>query len=83
MLLAELPSLHCGFALAVSLALWRLGHPRAGCVWAPIVILSVIATGNHFVIDVVAGLVATLLGATCAATLHGRRRRAGSARVGF
>jgi PAP2 superfamily protein len=63
---AAVPSLHAGFALAISVALgavatrrrWRLA---AWC-WAPTVALAVIATGNHFVADIVAGAVVTLLG---------------------
>jgi PAP2 superfamily len=64
--LAAMPSLHCGFALAVSIALVRtIRNPlgRAfGALWAPVVILAVIATGNHFVFDVAGGLALTLGG---------------------
>jgi hypothetical protein len=66
--IAAVPSLHAGFALAVSLALWRLAAragsgPVAIClrlaalVWTPVIALVVVATGNHFVLDVAAGLV--------------------------
>jgi membrane-associated phospholipid phosphatase len=65
--LAAMPSLHCGFALAVSLASWRLARTRLGrwvaASWAPLVILSVIATGNHVLVDVVGGLAVTLVAA--------------------
>jgi membrane-associated phospholipid phosphatase len=63
--LAAVPSLHAGFALAVSVALWRAsrhlapGHARAlragALAWTPLIVLAVVATGNHFVLDVAAG----------------------------
>jgi membrane-associated phospholipid phosphatase len=57
---AAIPSLHVGFAVAIGIAL-------AGCVrhralralllsWGPLIWLSTIATGNHFVLDGVAGI---------------------------
>ncbi|HJU49036.1 MAG TPA: phosphatase PAP2 family protein [Gaiellaceae bacterium] len=55
---AAMPSLHAAFAVVtgVGLARRRTGLPRVG--WAaypPIVGLVVVVTGNHFVLDVVAG----------------------------
>jgi membrane-associated phospholipid phosphatase len=56
---AAFPSLHVGFALAVSIAmalLVRHGLLRAlALTWGPLVSFAVIATGNHFVLDCVAG----------------------------
>lgn len=49
---AAVPSLHVGFAFAVSLALS----------WGPLVTLSVVATGNHYVFDIAVGLAVTALG---------------------
>jgi hypothetical protein len=64
--IAAVPSLHAGFALAVSAALAAaVRHPAArvaAWAWAPIVWLAVLATGNHFVLDIVAGIVVTVLG---------------------
>jgi membrane-associated phospholipid phosphatase len=64
--LAAVPSLHAGFALAVAVALFaafRPGWAKAlALTWAPIVGLAVVATGNHFVFDIAAGLVAIGLG---------------------
>lgn len=60
--IAAVPSLHAGFALAVSLALWRVGTGRAtglraiALTWTPLIVVAVVATGNHFVLDIVAGL---------------------------
>jgi hypothetical protein len=64
--LAAVPSLHAGFALAVSAALAAAARRRVAQVlawlWAPTVSLAVVATGNHFVADIVAGLAVTVLG---------------------
>jgi hypothetical protein len=64
--LAAVPSLHVGFAFAVGIALAAASRSRWSRVlwlaWGPLVTLTVIATGNHFVFDVIAGLVATGLG---------------------
>jgi len=63
---AAVPSLHAGFALAVSAALAAAATRRAwqviACLWGPIVCLAVVATGNHFVTDIAAGIVITMLG---------------------
>jgi hypothetical protein len=63
---AAVPSLHAGFAVAVSFALAAMAtRPRskvAAWLWAPTVALAVVATGNHFVTDIVAGVVVTVIG---------------------
>jgi membrane-associated phospholipid phosphatase len=72
--LAAVPSLHVGFAVAVGFALFAaIRQPVlrwVALLWGPIVALAVVATGNHFVVDAVAGLVASaagyLLGAAAA-----------------
>jgi hypothetical protein len=63
---AAVPSLHVGFAVAVSVAFavalrWRWAKALA-LLWGPLVALSVVATGNHYVFDIAAGLVVTGLG---------------------
>lgn len=63
---AAVPSLHVGFAFAVSLALasalpHRLRRALA-LSWGPLVTLSVVATGNHYVFDIAVGLAVTALG---------------------
>jgi membrane-associated phospholipid phosphatase len=64
--LAAVPSLHAGFAAAVSVALAGAARRRitqlVALLWAPTVMLAVVATGNHFVTDIAAGLVVTALG---------------------
>jgi PAP2 superfamily len=64
--IAAVPSLHAGFAVAVSAAiassLRRTWARVAAWTWAPLVCLAVVATGNHFVADIVAGVVVTVIG---------------------
>jgi hypothetical protein len=64
--IAAVPSLHAGFAIAVSAALAAALHGRlaraAAWLWAPVVCLAVVATGNHFVADIAAGALVTIAG---------------------
>ena len=64
--LAAVPSLHAGFALAVGVALAAsFRSPWLKLLawsWAPIIGLAVVATGNHFVFDIAAGVVVTIAG---------------------
>ena len=64
--LAAVPSLHVGFAAAIAVALAvalrRRSAKALALLWAPAVSLSVVATGNHYIFDIVAGLVVTALG---------------------
>jgi membrane-associated phospholipid phosphatase len=64
--LAAVPSLHVGFAVAVGIALAAAARRRWAKVlwlsWGPLVGLAVVATGNHFLFDVAAGIVATAVG---------------------
>jgi membrane-associated phospholipid phosphatase len=63
---AAVPSLHVGFAFAIGAAAAVAVHaPWAkalALLWGPLVTLSVLATGNHYVFDVVAGLLVTAAG---------------------
>ena len=62
--LAAVPSLHAGFALAVGVALAaHFRNPLAKLVswaWAPTIGLAVVATGNHFIFDIAAGVAVTV-----------------------
>jgi membrane-associated phospholipid phosphatase len=64
--LAAVPSLHAGFALAVSAALAAAARRPltrfVAWLWAPTIALAVVATGNHFLFDIAAGVVATAAG---------------------
>jgi membrane-associated phospholipid phosphatase len=63
---AAVPSLHVGFAFAISVAAALALHApwaRAlALLWGPLVTVSVVATGNHYLFDIVAGLLVTGLG---------------------
>jgi PAP2 superfamily len=68
---AAVPSLHCGFAFAIGIALaaaarrpvWRV----LALLWGPLVALTVVATANHFVLDIAAGLLVAGVGYLIAA----------------
>jgi PAP2 superfamily len=64
--LAAVPSLHVGFAFAVGIAIAAASSNRLVKViahlWGPTVALAVVATGNHFVFDIAAGMVAAAAG---------------------
>jgi len=64
--LAAVPSLHVGFAVAIGIALAAGLQNRVAkaiaLLWGPTIALAVLATGNHFVFDIVAGVAAAGLG---------------------
>ena len=64
--LAAVPSLHVGFAVAVGIAIAAaVRNPLVktlALLWGPAIGLAVVATGNHFVFDIAAGLLASALG---------------------
>jgi membrane-associated phospholipid phosphatase len=75
--LAAVPSLHVGFAFAVGIAVAAAVRNPAlkglALLWGPAIGLAVVATGNHFVFDIAAGLVAAALGYGAGALVAGRR----------
>jgi hypothetical protein len=64
--LAAVPSLHVGFAVAVSIAVAAAVRSPVvkglAMLWGPAIALAVVATGNHFIFDIVAGLAASAAG---------------------
>lgn len=56
---AAVPSMHCGYAMIVSLGVARYARAlwvkAAGLLYAPLIVFVVMVTGNHFVLDAVAG----------------------------
>jgi hypothetical protein len=64
--LAAVPSLHVGFAVVVGIALaaaFRNPIARtAALLWGPLIALAVVATGNHYVFDIAAGVVVSAAG---------------------
>ncbi len=71
---AAVPSLHAGFAFAIGLGIAAATRTTvvriAWLAWGPAIGLVVIATGNHFVLDVAIGLVAVLMGYGVALLVH-------------
>lgn len=63
---AAVPSLHFGWSLLLAVVVARVGnHPVAwalGVLWPVAMFLAVIMTGNHFVLDTVAGAVVSFAG---------------------
>ncbi len=79
--LAAMPSLHMAWAAWCALVLWRLSRRRwlraLALLYPCVTAFAVLATGNHYLLDVIAGL-ATLAGALliqAAAARAGRRAR--------
>ena len=74
---AAVPSLHVGWALGVGLGLAiyarPLGWKLAGVLYPFAVALTVIVTGNHFVLDAVAGA-AVMAAGLCSAKIVGASR---------
>jgi hypothetical protein len=67
--LAAMPSLHIAWAAWCSLALWQLSKGRAlravAILYLCLTAFAVLATGNHFVLDILAGLATTALAVLC------------------
>lgn len=76
---AAMPSLHAGWDLLVGIAIASAATHRAvrlvGVVLPALMMLSVVVTGNHYVLDVVAGIALVLLGHLAARKLDARRAR--------
>jgi membrane-associated phospholipid phosphatase len=72
--LAAVPSLHCGFAFAIGVACAAAARRpvlRAlALAWGPLVSLAVVATGNHYLFDIAAGLLVSLAGYLIARSLR-------------
>jgi hypothetical protein len=73
------PSLHAGYAAGVGAGLFAFGRrlvTRAvGIVYPALVVLTIIVTGNHFVLDAIAGVLVMALGFLVAAALRRRYER--------
>jgi len=61
---AAMPSLHFGYALFIGIMLYALARGRwtryLGFFYATVVLVAIVATGNHFIIDAVAGALVAL-----------------------
>jgi hypothetical protein len=73
---AAVPSLHAAYALGVGIGMMRFARSHlvrlAGALYPPLVVLTIVVTGNHFLLDAVAGM--AVLGAGFL-LVRGRRRR--------
>ena len=77
---AAVPSLHAAWAFAVAIGALCYGGRLlrvAGVVYAPLVLLTIVVTGNHFLLDAAAGLAVLCLGFFAALALRRRRGRSG------
>jgi membrane-associated phospholipid phosphatase len=61
---AAMPSLHLGYALFIAIVVYSLGRQPwvryGGFVYVAIVLVAIVATGNHFIVDAVAGALVAL-----------------------
>jgi PAP2 superfamily protein len=75
---AAFPSVHIAYAVIVGASLVRYGSRRAmrivGALYPPLVLLVIVATGNHFVLDAAAGAAVAVAGLAGAAALDRGRR---------
>ncbi len=78
---AAIPSLHAGYALGVGigLALYARRHwvRILGALYPAAVVLTIVVTGNHFVLDAIAGMAVLAAGFLLARTVPGRRLKGG------
>jgi PAP2 superfamily len=76
---AAVPSLHAAYAVGVGIGVWRFGRSHlarlAGLLYPPLVVLTILVTGNHFVLDAVAGVAVLGAGFLLAPLLRTRLRR--------
>lgn len=63
---AAVPSMHAGYAFVVGAVLFRHAKSRpirtAGVLYLPFVLLVIVATGNHFILDAVIGILVAAAG---------------------
>jgi hypothetical protein len=75
---AAVPSLHAAYALGVGIGLLRYARSPllrfGGAIYPPLVILTIVVTGNHFVFDAIAGAAVLGLGFALARWVRGRPR---------
>ncbi len=76
---AAVPSLHAAYALGVGIGVWRFARSHlvriAGAVYPPLVVLTIVVTGNHFVLDAAAGMLVLGAGFGIASWLQHRAER--------
>jgi hypothetical protein len=79
---AAVPSLHAAYALGVGIGVVRYARSSlvrvAGALYPPLVIVTILVTGNHFVLDAVAGIAVIGAGFLIVGWWRGRSREHGS-----
>jgi hypothetical protein len=79
---AAVPSLHAAYALGVGMGVVRYARSSlvrlAGALYPPLVIVTILVTGNHFVLDAVAGIAVIGAGFLIVGWWRGRSREHGS-----
>jgi membrane-associated phospholipid phosphatase len=77
---AAVPSLHAGFALGVAYGVVKFTRAAwikaLGVLYPVSVVLTIVVTGNHFILDAVAGMLVMALGFMGASRLQPRKDRA-------
>jgi membrane-associated phospholipid phosphatase len=81
--LAAMPSMHMGYAVWSALVAWRLARSRRsrvaalvfGAGYTVLTAIAVMATGNHYLLDVLAGLAVTALSVLLVEVVPRRLRR--------
>jgi hypothetical protein len=75
---AAVPSLHAAYAVGVGIGLLRFARTplvrAAGALYPPLVVLTIVVTGNHFVLDAIAGIAVLGLGFALVRWLRRRDR---------
>ena len=73
---AAVPSLHAAYAVGVGVGMLIYGRSwlvrGAGVVYPPLVVLTIVVTGNHFLLDAVAGIAVLGVGFLLVRRLRGR-----------
>jgi membrane-associated phospholipid phosphatase len=76
---AAVPSLHAAYALGVGVGLIVFGRllvvRLAGALYPPLVVLTIVVTGNHFFFDAIAGTGVLAAGFLVAWRLHSARNQ--------
>ena len=79
---AAVPSLHAAYALGVGIGVIRYARSHllrlAGAIYPPLVVLTIVVTGNHFVLDAVAGIAVLGAGFLAVRWWQARNRERGS-----
>jgi hypothetical protein len=74
---AAVPSLHAAYALGVGIGMIRFARSHlvrfAGVLYPPLVVLTIVVTGNHFLLDAVAGMLVLAAGFLLVRALRSRR----------